>query len=713
MADTELTQEKAYLQKVYDKLVHSEETLESAIAAYDKDGYERVREMKRDVTANYDNYADNLDSFSALEMKNREIDQLNLRMQTAAVTLKKVKKLLESPYFAKIIVDYLDGGDLEAFYIGINNYTDENKEQLVLDWRSPVAELFYNNELGHSSYRANSYDINVAISGRRQFIIEKDQFIRYFDTSIAIQDDVLLEALEQNQTLQMQDITTTIQKEQNVVIRDLAHSIVLVNGIAGSGKTSTIMQRIAYLLYSLREEITSDNVLILSPNNHFIDYIASVLPSLGERNPLNMTMIQFVSRQLNTLLEDETAYFNRISAERNDLQTATLHSLEFVDFIKNADSLLANADNLFRDIKLKGRVVISKQEIENVYAGTPVDNSLFERIQATKQLIEKSWDNHLTKQATNSKVQDQIMDLSEEGQLKYFGELITDESKESITVYAERRLRSKYKKVSAKIEDNKWVNIRSIFDQLFKFHTQTAYDHPDGPLNLDEAVIYLVIINQFVEKLRFGAMRFVLIDEVQDYTPAQISLLSDIFVKSDFTMVGDENQAIFNSLIHFDEIAGIFNQHSGQSKRYDLVNSYRSSGNITKLFGQLATSAETMTIVPVRPDGKEPKFVAIEDEKAFNNFIANISIEINGAPLTVITKTAWEADYLKTVVSEEVEVKPISLSKGLEFDNVLIFNASQTNYHTERDQRILYTAISRAMDNVFISYQDELSCFFK
>lgn len=209
-------------------------------------------------------------------------------------------------------------------------------------------------------------------------------------------------------------------------------------------------------------------------------------------------------------------------------------------------------------------------------------------------------------------------------------------------------------------------------------------------------------------------MRFVLIDEIQDYTPAQISLLLDLFSKSEVTMVGDENQAIFNSNISFEEIENFFVERTAVVKRYDLLNSYRSSGSITNLFKQLATDNRNMDIIPVRKDGQDPKFIPCNSLNELPQIVAEVIKNLQVDSLTIITKTDAEAREVKTAIKNStlpdlaINVSPISLSKGLEFDNVLLYNVSIDNFTTKRDMKILYTEISRAMQNIVVTYKKQL-----
>lgn len=714
MVNIELKKEKEYLQFVYEKLKESEKDLESSLERNRSEAASFFKDVSNDVRLNFDNISDNLDTLSVIETKNREIDQMNTKMKNAETLLQKVKRLQESPYFGKVDVDFLDQEPDESFYIGVNGFNDENRNHLVYDWRSPIAELFYNNVLGKSHYVANNQRIDVDIRGRRQFIIKRDKLLNFFDTSVAIQDDVLLAALEQNSSEHMHDITMTIQKEQNIIIRDTKNPNILVNGVAGSGKTSTIMQRIAYLLYSLRHEITSDNVLILSPNNKFIHYISNILPSLGEKNPLNMTLLQFVKKNIDRSMVTEEQYFSRISQVKSDTQDSVLRSSEFVDFIKNSDDWSLSPDLLFKDLKYKEKVILSKKKIIEIYETTPATNPMIDRIQATKKRVSNYWERLIMKKAKSSEAKDQMLSLSEDMQVEYFGKLISDDSEHRIVEYGEKLLRKKYQSITSNIKANKWIDVMYLFNSLYVHYQKEEYIHSESELNLDEAVIYLTIMNTLVEKIH-TSMRFVLIDEVQDYTPAQISLLADLFVKSDFTMVGDENQAIFNSSITFREIESIFDTKSKSVRRYDLLNSYRSSKSITKVFSQLVTSDQEMEIIPVRPEGNKPKVFEISDRIDFKQLLDQLLADLEEKELTIITKSEDEAKNLSDYLSEylyfesSIQVLPISLSKGLEFDNVLIFNVSEDNYSTERDQKILYTAVSRGMQNLYITYTEKQS----
>lgn len=276
-------QEQEHLTLTYNKLKQAQQEINASLNEENEAARDEMKHSGDDIRLNYDNWGDRLETLAAIEMKNRELDQRRFSINVMRKNQEKVNRLLESPYFGKIDVTFSDEEDQESFYLGINGFADEFHNNLIYDWRSPIAELFYNNELGKSSYEANKQMIEVDINNRRQLVTEKDELKLVFDTAVAIDDEVLLSVLEKEATETMQDITSSIQKEQNDIIRDETHSAILVNGVAGSGKTSVVMQRIAYLLYRNRQVVNSDNVLILSPNEEFIQYISDVLPSLERK----------------------------------------------------------------------------------------------------------------------------------------------------------------------------------------------------------------------------------------------------------------------------------------------------------------------------------------------------------------------------------------------------------------------------------------------
>lgn len=706
MVNTQKQLEEAYLKNVYQKLIDKRNELRESMDTAKVEGNQSLKEMAGELRLNFDSYLDNLDTFSMIEMKNREIDQMNIKQKNAENQLAKIERLLKSPYFGKVVVDFLDNEPKESFYIGTANFTDDADENLVYDWRSPIAELFYNNMIGPSSYTVRQNKIDTVIKERRQFILERDRLVKFFDTSVAIQDDVLLEVLGQDETNEMKAITATIQSEQNTIIRDVKSQNILVNGVAGSGKTSAIMQRIAYLLYLYRDTMTSDDLLILSPNHRFIDYISNVLPSLGERNPLNLTILQLVSQLSAEEIEGEEAYFKRITKESVSEQAEHLRSKEYIDDLKRSDPLFLDHPDFIRGLTKNGKTVLSKKTIEKIYEKVPAHPKLIDRLQATKKALMSEWKNHLLKQAKSPAVQNQVLSLTEDRQLKLFGELISDDSEQSIAAYARKLLQKNYRKITRQIEEMAWVDEHRLFERIYEKRYGSAYVW-QHTRTVDEAVILLAIHHLLVEKVNVPAFRYLLIDEVQDYTLAQLGLLIELFPKTHFTLVGDENQAIFNSSTTFADIMRCFDDYHLPIHRYDLRNSYRSSGAITELFKTYAVDQEKIDIVSIRPQGKEPEYRSFRSSEELLEILAEILASLKGEKAAIITQTEEETQTLQESIKkssyglENCQIIPLSLAKGLEFDHVILY-PFENDRDEQRRRRQMYTAISRGMKSIVV-----------
>lgn len=706
MVNTQKQLEEAYLKNVYQKLIDKKNELRESMDTAKIEGNQSLKEMAGELRLNFDSYLDNLDTFSMIEMKNREIDQMNIKQKNAENQLAKIERLLKSPYFGKVVVDFLDNEPKESFYIGTANFTDDADENLVYDWRSPIAELFYNNMIGPSSYTVRQNKIDTVIKERRQFLLERDRLVKFFDTSVAIQDDVLLEVLGQDETNEMKAITATIQSEQNTIIRDVKSQNILVNGVAGSGKTSAIMQRIAYLLYLYRDTMTSDDLLILSPNHRFIDYISNVLPSLGERNPLNLTIIQLVSQLSAEEIEGEEAYFKRITGENVSEQTERLRSKKFIDNLKQSDPLFLDHPNFIRGLTKNGKTVLSKKTIEKIYEKVPAHPKLIDRLQATKKALMSEWKNHLLKQAKSPAVQNQVLSLTEDRQLELFGKLISDDSEQSIVAYARKLLQKKYRKITRQIEEMAWMDEHQLFERIYEKRYGSAYAW-QPTRTVDEAVIILAIRHLLVEKVNVPAFRYLLIDEVQDYTLAQLGILIELFPKTHFTLVGDENQAIFNSSTTFADIMRCFDDYHLPIHRYDLRNSYRSSGAITELFKTYAVDQEKIDIVSIRPQGKEPEYRSFRSSEELLKILAEILVSLKGEKAAVITQTEEETQTLQESIKknsyglENCQIIPLSLAKGLEFDHVILY-PFENDGDEQRRRRQMYTAISRGMKSIVV-----------
>ena len=254
--------------------------------------------MQGEVKHNFASDGEAQETYVDYAVLNNLIRDYNLEQDADSERLAAAAKLLEQPYFAKISLEMRTGAPAKDIYIGLAGVADENYRRMVVDWRSPVAEVYYNQENGATSYEANGRTIKVNLLNRRQFDIEGKTLRAYFDSDVAIEDSLLLQSLSAQRSEHMKAITATIQKEQNLIIRHEDVPALLVAGIAGSGKTSVLLQRIAYLFYRNRGSLDPRQVFFISPNPVFAKYIENVLPDLGERNPETITYHDLCARLL-------------------------------------------------------------------------------------------------------------------------------------------------------------------------------------------------------------------------------------------------------------------------------------------------------------------------------------------------------------------------------------------------------------------------------
>ncbi|AYM01565.1 UvrD-helicase domain-containing protein [Levilactobacillus yiduensis] len=280
--------EAQHLQVIYQQLTGDIAQLTDQLTRLTQEARTMKQQLIGEGHLDLGTFNDQLETFASIESNNRQIDTLNARRDTAITRLAHAKLLLPQAYFAKLTLDFGDDAP-EQLYLGKVGYTDEDTNDLIYDWRAPVADAYYANRTGATSYQANGRQIPVTVLGRQQFVIDHDHLQQVIDTDTAIGDPLLLDVLTSDRRGGLQEITATIQREQNAIIRENTHPIVIVDGVAGSGKTSVLLQRVAYQLYRHRADWTPADILILTPNVAFSRYIRGVLPALGEAEPLSST----------------------------------------------------------------------------------------------------------------------------------------------------------------------------------------------------------------------------------------------------------------------------------------------------------------------------------------------------------------------------------------------------------------------------------------
>ena len=595
---------------------------------------------------------------------------------------KKLYKIQNNPYFGSIIFESDDARE-ENIYIGIT-YVSDNMNYLVHDWRSPIASLFYDYEVGKASYLAPSGLINGNLKRKRQYKIENGKFVHIFDNSINIDDELLQEVLASSSSSKMKNIVNTIQMEQNKIIRNTSDKNLVVQGIAGSGKTSVALHRIAFLLYKIKN-LTSSNVLIFSPNRIFSEYISNVLPELGEENTLETTFHKF--------LESNIYEYKEIESFTDFISRYYKYNVDNVDLViyKQSDEII-NDINLYVDY-LVNKAMFVKEVVIDKYVTYDVEDlnymlkdryskfPLFERINAISiKISENEYRGNKTKAKSIRRLLLEALNID------------CDYKKIYMDFY-----RSNFCTFS-NLSDSGIVNF--VNKKKLNYEDACLFAYMKGLLN---GFDYNVNILQVV------------VDEAQDYTKLQYIILSKIFKKASFTILGDVNQTInpyykYNSL---EEICEIFNV---KSRYLELTKTYRSSENIINYINNILG---LNYVVAIRKGDNKEVISRCENDNLKEMLLADINYLKNiGKSIAIITKNDSEAEYLYELLSNEVMglellssnsynfkrdlvIVPSYVAKGLEFDSVIVYTKPNNRYK-ENEKYLFYVACSRAQHQLIV-----------
>ncbi|WP_035777322.1 HelD family protein [Butyrivibrio sp. AE3004] len=662
--------EQNHLTETYNKLLAMKEDLENQIAALDEKALDDKNDMRDNMRFDYADIETTMETLAELEVWNRYIDTYNVQSSSLGNRLGTVKKLLESPYFAKIQVQFDPSEAPESYYIGRAAVSENKFKQMILDWRSPIAELYYNQEFGPTHYTVEDREISVDLQLRRQFDLEKSKLISYFDTQIAIEDPLLLQSLSHTHTDKMQAITATIQKEQNTVIRYPDIPVLLVNGIAGSGKTSVLLQRIAYLFYQKRETLRPDQVCLMTLNPVFRDYIDNVLPDMGETNPLTLTWPEFLEMVSIPFSCDEFDYTASDSLQKIKDTLPTL-TPELSDFL---------------DITQKGNLVLSKKDILSVvkkFSKFPMGIRL---IQTVSDELE-----HRAKNALHNIDRDSDSDS---------GSVANSDSAE------DNRLENDFGGALSNIRHCGFVNVMRIAKRILGKKRITAAEWLYTKMELTGECD--------------RNMRYVMIDEVQDYTKAQLMIFRKYFPNARFMLLGDEFQAIREGTISFSEIEELAKEDNKKFVTLPLMTSYRSSPEITDIFASLLPEKQKLMISSVKRPGEKVSVKACtSDTEYIEELKKQIEESAKREGLTaVICRNQHNLEYIITSLGDDApqivsghDALPksgaflieLKLAKGLEFDNCILADADPESYPDDTlGRHCLYTAMSRATSHLAI-----------
>lgn len=617
--------------------------------------------------------------------------------------LMEFTKLKEIPYFGKVTFKEEDNIP-EDIYIGRYGLTVEDSfEPLIVDWRAPIASLFYKGTLGKASFNPPSGEIEVDILSRKQLIIKRSQLKGIFDSAIDVKDEILQMVLTENSSDKLKDIVMTIQKEQDEIIREDRNKIIVVNGVAGSGKTTIALHRISYLLYNFRKQF-GDKVLIFGPNDIFMDYIAQVLPSLGESNIKQTTFENFAIKQIGLRYEKFKSLGSYIEDAMNENEDALAEykyksSREFVELLNSNIEKLDREYFKIQAIKFNNEEIVSVKEVEELFNKYYKDMPLFRRSEKIKRIltskIKDKRDEELYK--INAEFKEKINSLSAED---------LEIEKTHLEYLRKMEIRKIIRAVmNSRDELDSWVKVKPIIDIYKKIINPNAFSENAEKVNeitegiyknyeddlgyMDLAGILYLMVKLTGLKSK-EEIKHIVIDEAQDYSFMQFEIIKEITGCNSYTIVGDSNQRLIETneepaMLHLDQV---FKDSNVEIKKYELNKSYRSTQEIMQYSNKFLDKDR---IVPLVRKG-EP---VIEEEVLNNEELIDTLISIiedyeedGYENVAVIFKGKKELSEFAPLIKEKINIQnldnddilykggkvlmPAYLAKGLEFDGVII-----------------------------------------
>ncbi|MFD1484934.1 RNA polymerase recycling motor HelD [Lacticaseibacillus baoqingensis] len=646
----------------------------------------------------------------------------------------RLARLVKDPYFGRIDIRDRDGQD--TLYIGTGTFMDRDDQFLVYDWRAPIASIYYNGTLGPVSYQTPFGPEKTELLNKRQFMIQNGQITNMFDTNETVGDEILQAVLGEQTDDYMQNIVATIQKEQNDIIRDTAADVLVVQGVAGSGKTSAVLQRVAYLLYHARATLDADQMVLFSPNQLFANYISAVLPSLGEKNMRQATMYEFFAKRFAGL--HVQTLFERFEQDLAGLPETTKKIRRFKESADYLDALRDYANTpgrvpYFIDIMLNGEIFFSAKTITKIYASQPAAATAANKFLDTKNTLIRRLKQRIKMATFEDWVQARIELLSDDQARAIIGDQQFATGDEEARYIAESVVADAFTPVYDAIYNDYFLDEYQEYQRFLQtvcapdvdrsvwaaMAQAAAADLEAHHLRLEDAAPILYLRDTITGSGQNHQIQYVFIDEMQDYSMCQLRYLHHAFPKAKLTLLGDAKQDVFTSnyqpsdFIH--EIEAVFT-----GMRVELINlnkSYRSTAPITN-FGKALLPNNTH-ILAFNRDGEKPRLLTLTRAQAITGLtqLVNTLLRENHT-VAILTKNRAAAEQLYTTLKIDTKttlltpkdhtmhtgclILPVYLAKGLEFDAVIGWDVSASTYHDEADRDILYTLSSRALHQLIL-----------
>lgn len=679
MTNETLQDEKEYLEEIKEQLTLAIRRVDGSVKQFS----DELRE-KKEYIHEHQSGMDEADMVAA----GQSINRMAFTGEAAVTRKRKLLKLGQSPYFGRL--DFAAAGQAAApVYIGIYSFFDEQRRaNLIYDWRAPISSMFYDFELGEAFYTTPSGTVRGTIELRRQYKIRDGRLEFMLDSDVNIHDDVLQRELAKSSDDKLKNIVATIQRDQNAVIRNEAAAVMVIQGVAGSGKTSIALHRIAFLLYRYRETIAASDILIISPNKVFADYISNVLPELGEEHIPELVMEELAADLLENRYRFQT-FFEQVSALLEQHDPAFIERIRFkssFDFLSQLNQFLLHMENSylrFQDLRV-GSTVVPKAIIEQKFR-------TYHRVPLLGRFALVAQD-----------VRDYVRHAA--------GRKLSGREKGTIGEALNRMFR--------------FHNVLDIYRDFYRWvgRPELLRLEPGAPLEYADvfALIYLRIRLEGISA--YAHVKHLLIDEMQDYTPVQYAVLSRVFTCRK-TILGDVSQTVNPySASSAETIERVF----PQADVVRLYRSYRSTLEITAFAQRIVPNPH---IIPLERHGPAPALVRCPGPEAELDTIKQLLEAFHGSgnqSLGIICKTLPQAEQVYEALQapnihlltdesssfqEGVIITTAHLAKGLEFDEVIVPFASAQNYRTEVDKSMLYVACTRAMHQLTLTHTGELTVF--
>lgn len=749
--NSEETLEQKHLDNIMKQIKEREKSLKKSIKSAEGQARDLNSHFFDDVKLDYDGYSTSMETALSIHQQQQLLSEREHAWQHSAKQLDTVERLEKRPYFAR--VDFKEQGEKkpETIYIGLGSFADKDNHFLIYDWRAPISSIYYDGKLGEVSYNSPEGKITVDMTKKRQFMIEDGKIVNMFDTNESIGDQMLLEVLSEKSSTQMKSIVTTIQQEQNKIIRNTSADLLFVQGAAGSGKTSAILQRIAYLLYRYRGNLTSSDVIMFSPNQLFNDYIKNVLPEMGEQNMVQMTYWQFVARRLPGMNVENL--FKQFEDQNSDTNISKFKgSVNFFNLLTRYAKHLNKRGVIFKNIYFrdKKKPYFDKEKIKEIYYSYNENYNLANRIDATREELIKMLNRKITPEVKKAWVARTIEGMSQSELNELYDrpdQEFESEAKEEAFLGRKIVLKA-LKGVHKRILHNHFINMRAQYlsflravpkmvdlankwditeDDWLHHIDEVKENFKKHDIAITDVSAYLYLYDLITGRRNDYEMRYAFIDEIQDYTPFQLAYLKYNFPRAKFTMLGDLNQAIFTK----DESRSLLKQISGlfdpeKTDVVQLTKSYRSTKQLTNFTKQILRQGEK--IEAFNRQGPKPVIWGRDNDEKAIDVLVDVLRDNEKRKMTtvIITKDLASAKFVHEELSKKKEpttliatanqrlvdgtlVIPSYLAKGLEFDAVVMWGANKENYHQLDETQLVYTITSRAMYKLDVIYTGEKS----